>query len=117
MAKEDVTSLVLDVRQVGRAAVVRLVGSAGIAEAGRLADTMGELVVRQVPLIVVDLSRTDFICSAGLGAMIDAHVRSRAHGGKVRLVNPTPAVRTLLETTRLTTLFDIYDSVEQATSA
>ena len=66
---------------------------------------------------MLDLHEMDFICSLGLGAIINGHLKSRHHQGQIRLVGPVPPVRELLETTRLTKLFGIYDSVEQALTA
>lgn len=114
MAPETVRKLKLDVEQVGSAAVVRISGSAGMTEAENMRLKLEELVERKIPLIVLDLGEMDFICSQALGVMISMHVSSRQHNGRLGLVNPQPAVRQLLEITRLTKLFEIYPTVEQA---
>ena len=106
--------LKLQVRQEGAAAVVEVRGSAGMTEAEKLRATLEELAGRKVPIIVLDLTDMDFISSAGLAAIITAHLRSRHHQGQIRLVNPQPSVRDLLETTRLTKLFPICATVQQA---
>ncbi|HOD81064.1 MAG: Anti-sigma-B factor antagonist [Planctomycetes bacterium ADurb.Bin126] len=108
------SELVLDVLQVGPAVVVRIAGSAGMREAEQMRAALEKLADDKPPLIVLDLSSMEFICSMGLGAIIQSHLRSRHHNGQVRLVNPQPAVLDLLETTRLNKLFQIYPSVEQA---
>jgi len=99
------------------AAVVHICGSAGMGEADAIRIELEQLVGRKVPLIVMELSEMDFICSAGLGAMIDAHHRSREHDGQVRLVGPQPAVLHLLEMTNLTKLFTVFATVDDAVSA
>ena len=114
MAKSD-TSLKLDIRQDGPVAVVHLAGSAGMNEAESMRIELEELASGKVPVIILDLSNLSFICSLGLGAIISGHLRCRHHKGQIRLVNPQPAVQKLLETTRLTKLFPIYATVEQAT--
>ena len=96
------------------AAVVHVYGSAGMGEADTIRMELDQLVGRKVPLIVMELSEMDFICSAGLGAIIDAHHRSREHDGQVRLVNPQPAVLHLLEMTNLTKLFSVFPTVSDA---
>lgn len=106
--------LQLDVQDRGRATVVVVRGSAGIQDADRLKAALEELVAEKVPLVVLDLSGMDFICSLGLGAIINAHLKSRHHQGQIRLVNPRKTIRDLLETTRLTRLFPLYSDVEQA---
>ena len=95
-------------------AIVRLVGSASMAEAEDLRLQLESLAAQRIPLVVLDLGDLEFICSQGLGAMISLQIKSRHHNGMVRLVRPRPAVRELLELTRLTKMFPIYADVQQA---
>ena len=106
--------LTLDVQTGPQATIVRVTGSAGMREAEHMRSVLEELNASCPAIIVLDLSRMDFICSMGLGAIIQGHLRSRHHSGQIRLVNPQPAVRELLETTRLTKLFPVFASVEEA---
>ena len=106
--------LTLDVREMGSAVVVAVGGSADMQDSERLRTALNDLADREVARIVVDLSDMDFICSAGLGAIIAAHLRVRHYEGSLSLVNPRPAVRELLETTRLTKLFAIHEDVDHA---
>ncbi len=108
--------LKLETEQQGSTVVVRVCGSVSIGDAESLRDRLAEFTASKVPLIVLDLSEMDFICSTGLGAIILAHVRARRYEGQVRLVAPQPIVRKLLETTRLTKLFQIFSSIPQATA-
>ena len=77
-------------------------------------ETLAGLTEQKAPLIILDLGEMDFICSSGLGAIIVGYLKSRHHKGKFHLANAQPAVRELLETTRLTKLFAIYSSVAAA---
>jgi anti-sigma B factor antagonist len=85
-----------------------------MAEAEEIRRTLEELAARCAPVIVLDLSEMDFICSVGLGAIITGHLRSRHHQGEIRLVNPQDNIQDLLHTTKLTKLFAIYPTLEQA---
>jgi len=114
MANHTNKPLRLDVTRRPDAAVLKVAGSVSISQADRLRETVEELAVARVPVIVVDLGEMDFICSLGLGAIISGHLKCRHHAGQVKLVNPTDQVRELLETTRLTKLFGIYTSVDDA---
>ena len=68
-------------------------------------------------LIVVDFGETSFVTSACLGALMLAHKRARKIGGGVRVARPQPLVRQILEITKLTKLFGLHDSVEEAIGA
>ena len=104
----------LDITRRDDAAVVKVSGSVTISQAERLRETLEQLAAERVPVMVLDLEAMDFICSLGLGAVISGHLKCRHHRGQIKLVKPVPAVRELLETTRLTKLFGIHDSVQEA---
>jgi len=106
--------LKMDVAEAGGANVVTIVGSVSTGDAGQLRELLEELAGKRIPVIVLDLGQMDFICSLGLGAIITGHLKCRHHQGQIRLVNPTEQVSDLLETTRLTKLFPVYETVDEA---
>lgn len=106
--------MILERRQIGESTVVVIRGSVTIADADSLRAYLENLAGENIPRIVLDLAEMEFICSTGLGAIIMGNLKSSQHGGHICLVNPQPPVRSLLETTRLTKLFRIFDSVDQA---
>ena len=76
------------------------------------AETMREEVRANLldsKAIEIDLSRTEFLNSSGLGGLVSVHKLATAHNGgvPVRVVNPTSAIQQLLELTRLHRLFEI----------
>lgn len=115
MSEDADNPLELATREQGRARIVRVLGSVSLDEADRFRHALEELAAAAV-LLVLDLSEMDFICSTGLGAIIAMHQKLRGVSGDVKLVNPQPAIRQMLEATRLTKLFGIYASVEDAVS-
>ncbi|MCD6303810.1 MAG: STAS domain-containing protein [Planctomycetes bacterium] len=102
------------VEHVGGAAVVRLRGSAGMREADLLGRELDQLMARPGKLLLLDMTELEFICSAGLGVLIRARGELRARGGRMMLAGLRPLVARLLETTRLTRLFEIYPTVDAA---
>ena len=106
--------LVMDVSRRGPASVVRLVGAVGMAEASMLSRQLDELVQKPGSVVVLDLEHLEFMCSSGLGALLSAHAKARPFQGQVSLASPSPMVLRLLETTRLTNLFPVYASVDEA---
>lgn len=57
--------------------------------------------------IDLDLARTRFIDSSGLGALISVHKLMAQRGGSIRILNPQPSIVQLLELTRLHRVFEI----------
>jgi len=68
------------------------------------------------PVVVVDLSRTEFCDSSGLSVLVRARRRAQADGGEVRLVVCTRAVRRILAVTGVESIFALFANVEEALS-
>ncbi|MHC4797342.1 MAG: STAS domain-containing protein [Planctomycetota bacterium] len=109
---KDALRLEVDRRQ--NAVVVKLTGSAHMENMADLQHQLVDLVNEQPQQLIIDLTGRNFISSMGLGGIIAAHLKCRHHGGVVKLVAPQPAIMDLLEVTKLTKLFPIHDTVENA---
>jgi anti-sigma B factor antagonist len=57
--------------------------------------------------VSIDLSKTRFIDSSGLGVLLSLNKTLRAQGGVLKLLNPSSAVTQLIELTRLHRVFEI----------
>ena len=64
-------------------------------------------------ILVVDLSDVEQVDAGALGALLLIRRWSRQHSVQMKLVNPSPFVRRLLESTRLTSVFEV-SSLEEA---
>ena len=66
--------------------------------------------------IVLDLSRLEYISSAGLRVLMIAAKEARVRRGKMLAVALQPVVREIFEISRFTLVFEIFDSVQDALS-
>ena len=69
------------------------------------------------PFFIIDLSETDFIDSVGLAVLVTGLKATRSVGGDLLLVNPSDAVRIILDLTAMIRVFRIYPGVEEALAA
>lgn len=67
--------------------------------------------------LLVDFSNTGYIDSSGLGVLVSLAKKLREEGGEMRLAALNPDLRTLFELTKLDTLFNITDSLDDALSS
>jgi anti-sigma B factor antagonist len=67
--------------------------------------------------LLIDFSRTGYIDSSGLGALVSISKRIREAGGELRLSGLNEDLRSLFELTKLDTLFAIADTPQQALSS
>ncbi len=63
--------------------------------------------------VIVDLGKIELMSSVGLGMLISALTTVKNAGGRMVLANIT-RIQNLIAITRLNTVFESYDSVEQA---
>lgn len=64
--------------------------------------------------ILLDLGEVTYIDSVGLSTLVASFTSARKLGGDVKLVHLPRGVHQLLQITRLSTVFDIYDDVAKA---
>jgi anti-sigma B factor antagonist len=67
--------------------------------------------------IVLNLGGVNYIDSGGLGTLVALYTTARNAGGAIRLASLTQRVGDLLQVTKLVTIFEVHDSVEQAVNA
>jgi len=80
-----------------------------------------QLVLEEVEqgarLVVVDFTKSAYIDSSGLGALVSLGKRIREAGGELRLAALNEDLRTLFELTRLDSLFPVFATREDALAA
>jgi anti-sigma B factor antagonist len=64
--------------------------------------------------IVLDLGDVSYIDSAGLGTLVAAYSTATSQGGVIRLANLTKRFEEQLNITKLVTVFDVHNSVDEA---
>src|ERR1700730_9707408 len=102
-------------RFVGGVTIVDLSGRIALGEESTgLRDLTRNLVKEGIKKILLNLRNVDYIDSSGLGELVSAFTSMRSQGGDLKLLNLTKRVRTLLQITKLLTVFDITD--DEATS-
>ncbi|MGC1210849.1 MAG: STAS domain-containing protein [Micromonospora sp.] len=78
---------------------VRAVGEVDIATVGSFRAALWAAPAR--PVLRVDLSGVRLLSAAGVRALVAAHLRVRARGGELVLVDPDPVVARVLRATGL----------------
>jgi len=82
--------------------VIEVAGELDIATAPLLHERLADIIEAQGNLaVVLDLAGLTFIDSSGLTALVTAHKRLAAHGGRLNLTRPCPATRRAIEITGL----------------
>jgi anti-sigma B factor antagonist len=90
---------------------------------GQITFTQGDLVFKDKihslvhqghKNILVNLANVTHVDSAGLGELVSAYTTLSRAGGSMKLVNLTKRLTDLLTITKLLTVFDTFDSEQDA---
>ena len=95
-------------------AIVRIDGQLIVGNRQELKDLVQAAMDRGERRILIDFSRTGYIDSSGLGALVSISKRIRELGGDLRLSGLNEDLRSLFELTKLDTLFAIAETPQQA---
>ena len=98
-------------------AVLQVEGQLVVGNRQELKDLVQAALDRSERRILIDFSRTGYIDSSGLGALVSISKRIREAGGELRLSGLNEDLSSLFELTKLDTLFPIADTPQQALSS
>jgi anti-sigma B factor antagonist len=96
-------------------AIVRLRGQfVGGDETDTLREELKRLSQTDRKLIAVDLEQVSYLNSTALGVFISAHSNFSKRGGKIALCNVSKSIENIFVITKLTLVFEMMPSVEEA---
>ena len=105
----------LDVKNESGAVVLAVRGIVNIQSAPRLLESILNIVNNPKNTgIIICLSGVGFMDSSGVGVLVTGLKSAKAKAFRFGLASMSPRVRSVLEITRLCTLFQIYPDVQTA---
>jgi anti-sigma B factor antagonist len=105
----------IDERSVGDVMVLDVKGKVTLGEGDEmLKDKVNSLVNQGHKKIVLNLAEVPYIDSAGLGEIVRTYTTVSRQGGHLKLLNLTKRITDLLSITKLLTVFETYDSENDA---
>ncbi|HEX7794392.1 MAG TPA: STAS domain-containing protein [Vicinamibacterales bacterium] len=105
----------IDERTIGDVVVLDIKGRVQLGEGDEmLKDKVNSLLNQGRKKIVLNLAEVPYIDSAGLGEVVRTFTTVSRQGGSLKLLNLTKRITDLLAITKLLTVFDTYDSEQDA---
>jgi anti-sigma B factor antagonist len=102
-------------RTIGDVVVLDVKGRVQLGEGDEmLKDKVNSLLNQGRKKIVLNLADVPYIDSAGLGEVVRTFTTVSRQGGQLKLLNLTKRITDLLAITKLLTVFDTYDSEQEA---
>ena len=108
-------SFEIDERQVGAVTILDLTGRLTIDhDAQRLKDKINSLILQGRTRVVLNMGEVSYIDSGGLGQLVASYTSLSKAAGSLKLLSVNKRNHDLLSITRLVTIFDTFDSEEEA---
>ncbi len=102
-------------RTVGDVMVLDVKGKITLGEGDELLkDKVNSLINQGQRKIVLNLADVPYLDSAGLGEVVRAYTTVSRQGGALKLLNLTKRITDLLAITKLLTVFETYDTEQEA---
>jgi anti-sigma B factor antagonist len=105
----------IDERAVDGVTILDLHGKMLIGEGDELLrEKINQLVENGTQKIVLNLAEVPYVDSAGLGEIVRCFTTVSRKNGKLKLLHLTKRIQDLLSITKLITVFETYDSEQDA---
>jgi anti-sigma B factor antagonist len=86
------------------------IGSGDVA----LRNSIQEVIAGGAQKVLINMSDVSTIDSSGIGELVSAYTTATNRGAKLKLYNLPAKVSDILTITQLITVFDVYDSEDEA---
>jgi anti-sigma B factor antagonist len=102
-------------RRVGDLTILDMDGKITIGEGSvALRTAIRRLLEEGKKKILLNLARVGYIDSSGIGELVSSYTAINKESGELKLLNLTQKLQDLLTITKLLTVFDVYESEEEA---
>ncbi len=104
-----------EVRDEGGVRIIGLKGKITIGSGDvQLRDVIHAAVDAGQTKILLDLAGVTAMDSSGIGEMVASYTTVTNRGGQLKLSRLSPKINDILQVTQLITVFEVYDSVDEA---
>ena len=106
----------IEERNAGDITIVTIAGDITLNKGGDvlLKDKVQSLLQQGRKRLVLDLGGVSYVDSAGLGQLVQIYATTKSNGGALKLLNVTRRLNDLLVVTKLSTVFDTFDTEAEA---
>ena len=79
-----------------------------------LREEITKLLAEDKKKLILDLGEVSYMDSAGVGELVSVYTSVKNRGGELKLAALTKKIKDLLSITQLMTIFDTYETLEEA---
>ncbi|MCY4028304.1 MAG: STAS domain-containing protein [Acidobacteria bacterium] len=107
--------MTIEERPTGDVMILDLKGKLTIGDGDELLkDKINSLVQQGHTKLILNLAEVPYIDSGGLGQVVRTYTTVKQHNGSLKLMNVTKRIEDLLAITKLLTVFDVFETEQDA---
>ena len=107
--------MTIEERPTGSVMILDLKGTLTIGDGDELLkDKINSLVQQGHTKLILNLADVPYIDSGGLGQVVRTYTTVKQHNGSLKLMNVTKRIEDLLAITKLLTVFDVFETEQEA---
>ena len=96
--------------------IIELAGEIDMKCSAKIKDKFKEIFQQKPRGVIVDMTEVNFMDSSGLAVLVGALKQSRINNSELKLAGLTKDVLSIFEICRLKTIFQIFDTTDEALS-
>ena len=103
-----------DIRNINGTRILDVAGEIDVYTATKFRESIETILNAGQKHVIINMANVNYMDSSGFGALLSATKKLKPIGGSVNLIKCSSAIDRILKITRLDTIFDTYDSVDDA---
>lgn len=107
----------IETRELKHVSVVKISGRVDSSTAPEMEKALQDLIDADRHQVVVDLQSVEYMSSAGLRVLVSTLKAAKKSGGDVKLAQPSPRVKEVLDLAGLTPVFNVHADLVEAVGA
>jgi len=101
--------------ETGKTAVVLFTGNINVNDEPAIIQMVKDVLLPKGTVFVIfDLSRVEYVDSAGMGSFLAARSILNKNSGELALASPSPKIEKILSLAGFNKIFKIYDTLDEA---
>jgi len=106
------------IKNNGEITVIELQGKITIGEGDvKLRNIIKEQLSEGNKKLLLNLAKVSYMDSSGIGELVGTFTTVKNAGGELKLANLTSKIKDIMQLTALITVFEVFDSVEDAVNS
>ena len=106
--------IIKEVAEKDGAVILSLAGEVDMKSSSELRAKFMEILKSAPAVLIVDMTEVEFMDSSGLAILVETLKCCRQNNGQLKLVGMVQTVRSVFEISRLDSIFQICETLEEA---